>query len=138
MKRCLKYLFLFTSGGLLYSLLEMAWRGWSHWTMFVLGGLCFVCLGLINEAIPWLMPLWQQGIIGACIITGMEFVVGCIVNLWLGWSIWDYSQMPGNILGQVCPQYFVLWMIVAIAGIILDDWLRYWIFGEEKPQYKLR
>lgn len=104
--------------------------------MFVLGGLCFICLGLINEVIPWLMPLWQQAIIGACIITGMEFMVGCLVNLWLGWGIWDYSQMPGNILGQVCPQYFVLWVIIAIAGIILDDWLRYWIFGEEKPHYK--
>ena len=97
MRPYLKYLFLLESGGLLYNVLELAWRGWSHWTMFVLGGICFVCLGLINEIVPWEMPLWQQVIIGAGIITGLEFVAGCIVNLWLGWEVWDYSQMLGNI-----------------------------------------
>lgn len=137
MKRCPKYLVLFTSGGLLYNLLETAWRGWSHWTMFILGGMCFVCPGLINEVIPWSMPLWQQIIIGACIITGLEFMTGCIINLWLGWDVWDYSQMQGNILGQICPQYFVLWMPVSLMGIALDDWIRYWIFDEDKPYYKL-
>ena len=46
-----KYLFLFAVGGALYVLIELLWRGWSHWTMFALGGLCFVYLGLINEAL---------------------------------------------------------------------------------------
>ncbi len=137
MKQYLKLLFLFVAGGLLYNLLELFYRGWTHWTMFFLGGLCFVCLGAINEVIPWNMPLWQQVIIGASIISALEFVTGCIVNLWLGWGVWDYSKMPGNILGQVCPQYFGLWLLVALAGIILDDCLRYWMFDEEKPRYKL-
>lgn len=132
-----KYLILFDIGGLLYITMELAWRGWSHWTMFILGGLCFVCLGLINEVIPWEMPLWQQILIGASIVTGLEFLAGCIVNLWLDWDIWDYSNMPGNILGQICPQYFVLWLLVSLAGIVLDDWLRYWWFHEEKPHYRL-
>ena len=48
-----KYLFLFGSGGLLYILIELIWRGYSHWTMFALGGICFVFLGLINEILPW-------------------------------------------------------------------------------------
>ena len=39
-----KYSFLFYAGGVLYVLIELAWRGRSHWTMFVLGGLCFVYL----------------------------------------------------------------------------------------------
>lgn len=137
MRPYLKYLFLLESGGLLYNVLELAWRGWSHWTMFVLGGICFVCLGLINEIVPWEMPLWQQVIIGAGIITGLEFVAGCIVNLWLGWEVWDYSQMLGNILGQVCPQFFILWLPVSLAGIVLDDCLRYLMFDEEKPHYNV-
>ena len=33
-----KYLFLFDVGGLLYILIELIWRGRSHWTMFLLGG----------------------------------------------------------------------------------------------------
>ena len=105
--------------------------------MFILGGICFICLGLINEIIPWEMPLWKQVLVGAGIITTLEFATGCIVNLWLGWQVWDYSQMPGNVLGQVCPQFFVLWVPVSLAGIVLDDYLRHWVFGEEKPHYKL-
>ena len=48
----LKHIFLFETGGLLYLLLELLWRGWTHWTMFFLGGACFICLGLINEVLP--------------------------------------------------------------------------------------
>ncbi len=132
-----KYLLLFGIGGIIYIILELLWRGWSHWTMFILGGVCFVCLGLINEVIPWNMPLWKQVLIGAFIITALEFLTGCIVNLWLGWGIWDYSKLPGNILGQICPEFFMLWLAIALAGIILDDWLRYWLFDEELPHYTL-
>lgn len=137
MKQRLKYVFLFITGGLLYNLVELAFRGWSHWTMFILGGVCFICLGQINEVIIWEMPLWQQVVVGAGIITALEFSTGCIVNLWFGWDVWDYSQMPGNLLGQICPQFFVLWLPVSLAGIVLDDWLRFWLFDEEQPHYKL-
>lgn len=131
-----KYITLFGVGGLLYVLLELLWRYWSHWTMFALGGTCFVALGLINEILPWEMPLWQQMLLGACIVTALEFLTGCIINLWLGWGVWDYSGLPGNILGQICPQYCLLWIPVSLAGILLDDWLRYWWFDQERPHYK--
>ena len=132
-----KYLFLFDVGGLLYVMIELIWRGHSHWTMFILGGLCFIYLGLINEVLHWETPLWLQILIGATGITILEFVTGYIVNLCLGWYVWDYSDMPGNFLGQICPQYFVLWLPVALIGIVLDDWIRYRKFGEERPHYKL-
>ncbi len=132
-----KYLALADVGGSAYVLLELAWRGCSHWTMFVLGGLCFVGLGLINELLPWNMPLWEQVLAGALLITVLEFLTGCVVNLLLGWNVWDYSGMPGNILGQVCLKYSALWLPVSLAGIVLDDWLRYRWFGEERPCYNL-
>lgn len=136
-KLIFKYITLLIAGGAWYVLLELIWRGRSHWTMFLLGGICFVALGLINEIIPWDMPLLYQAVVGACIVTGLEFLVGCIVNLWLGWAVWDYSGLPGNILGQICPQFFLLWMSVALIAIVLDDWLRFWWFGEERPHYKI-
>ena len=137
MRQYLKLLFLFAAGGLLYNVLELFYRGWTHWTMFFLGGLCFIALGAINEVIPWAMPLWQQMLIGAGIITALEFITGCIVNLWLGWGIWDYSGIPGNILSQVCPKFFGLWLLVSLAGIVLDDCLRCWWWDEEKPHYNI-
>lgn len=124
-------------GGKMYVFLELAWRQRSHWTMFLLGGICFVVLGLINEIIPWDMPLWLQIIIGSCIVTDLEFLTGCIVNLWLGWDVWDYSNLPGNLFGQICPQFFLIWAPVAWLAIVLDDWLRYWWWDEEYPRYNI-
>ncbi len=137
MRQYLKTVFLLLAGGLLYVAVELIWRGYSHWTMFFLGGTCFVLIGAINELIPWCMPLWKQAIIGAAIITLLEFLTGCIVNLWLGWNIWDYSSVPLNLLGQICVPYILLWVPVSLGAIILDDWLRYGMFDEEKPHYCL-
>lgn len=137
MRQYLKEVFLAAAGGLLYIILELAWRGHSHWTMFILGSLCFALIGAINELLPWCMPLWKQALIGAAIITVLELLTGCIVNLWLGWAVWDYSDMPLNLLGQICVPYILLWIPVSLAAIILDDWLRYWMFDEEQPHYCL-
>ena len=136
-KLLLKYLFLLIVGGTTYVGIELLWRGYSHWSMFFLGGLCFICCGLLNEILPWDMILSKQMLIGAIIITTLEFITGCIVNLKLGWNVWDYSNLPLNICGQVCPIFFIAWYYVSGLAIILDDWLRYWIFHEEKPHYKL-
>ena len=52
-----KYLFLGVIGSIIYMSLEILWRGYTHWTMGVLGGICFICLGLINEILSWETPL---------------------------------------------------------------------------------
>lgn len=91
-----KHLALVEIGGLIYISLELAWRGRSHWTMFILGGICFVALGLINEVFPWDMPLWKQIVIGACLITALEFITGCVVNQWLGWGGMGLQQDAGQ------------------------------------------
>ena len=135
--RVVRPLVLWGIGGMLYVLCELAFRGRIHWTMFIVGGLCFWLIGLTNEVIPWEMPIWQQCIIGAIIITAVEFIAGCIINIGLGWQVWDYSGLPFNIMGQVCLPFAVLWVVVAAVGIVLDDYLRYWIFRQEKPLYKL-
>lgn len=128
---------LLCTGGLLYVLLEILWRGYSHWTMFGVGGVCFVLIGMINEFFTFEIPLVMQMLIGSCIVTLMEFASGCIINLWIGLEVWDYSDMPLNVLGQICLPYMVLWFFLSAAGIVLDDYLRYWWFGEEKPHYIL-
>ena len=132
-----KHLILGTIGGLIYVLLELLWRGYSHWTMFLLGGTCFVLLGLINEILDWDTPLTLQMLIGCTVITVLEFITGCVVNLWLGWNVWDYSDLKFNILGQISLFSSIGWYFISLVGITLDDWLRYRLFGEKKPRYKL-
>lgn len=137
LKAILKHTVLALCGGCVYFLIEMAWRGHSHWTMAVLGGVCFVLIGDINEFIPWNMPLVLQGAIGSGIVTLLELVSGIILNLWLGLGIWDYSNMPFNFLGQICLPFSLLWVALSVVAVILDDWLRYWLFGEDRPTYTL-
>lgn len=132
-----KHLILFLIGAAAYVLVELIWRGYSHWTMAILGGLCFVLIGGINNWIPWEMPLPLQCIIGAGIVTGAELVAGLVLNVWLGLGIWDYTNMPGNFMGIICPQFTAAWVGLSLLAILLDDWIRYWLLGEDKPHYRL-
>lgn len=135
-KHILKYLFLFLVGGICYFGIEILARGFSHWTMIVVGGICFVLIGLLNEKTPK-MPLLKQMFYSAILITIIEFLSGCILNLWLQLDIWDYSDNAFNLLGQICLSHTVYWFFLSVVGILLDDYLRYKIFQEEKPTYTL-
>lgn len=131
-----KYAFLTWFGGSCYVTFEVFWRGYSHWTMFLLGAALFVLIDLLNEVWPnW--KLFPQAITGAGIVTMAEFATGCIVNIWLGWDVWDYSDVPFNFLGQICPQFTILWVAMSILAIVVADLIRWKFFDEEKPHYTL-
>ncbi|MDF2843527.1 MAG: putative rane protein [Herbinix sp.] len=135
--RFLKYTFLFLTGGFAYGAIEILTRGYSHISMLIAGGICFVLIGLLNEVYSWDMSLLSQMVISAGIITTVEFTVGIIVNVWLKLGVWDYSSKPYNLLGQVCLLYTNLWFLLSLFAILLDDYLRYFFMKEEKPKYKL-
>lgn len=135
--KVIKDLFLFLIGGGLYCMIEFLFRGYSHISMLIVGGLCFLICGCLNEFVEWDAPLVWQALIGCAAITGVEFAAGVILNLWLGLGIWDYSNMPFNVMGQICLPFMVAWYFIAIVAIVLDDYLRYWIFGEEEPHYTI-
>lgn len=136
-KKMLKYLILFIIGGIIYYFIEVVFRGWSHWAMILVGGFCFVMIGELNEHFTFEMPLLKQGVIGSCIVTAIEFISGLILNVYLGMNIWDYSALPFDLLGQICLPFSILWIFVSALAVIVDDWLRYFLFKEEKPHYIL-
>ena len=76
MKQILKQIFLYIIGGLVYLLIEILFRGHTHWTMFIVGGLCFTLIGLLNECPNLRLSLISQGILGSIIITTIEFISG--------------------------------------------------------------
>lgn len=134
-KNLLHTLILFVIGGFVYMGIELLYRRHTHWTMGVVGGLCFVAVGLLNEELPWHMCFETQMLCGGAIITCIEFVAGCVLNLGLHLNIWDYNQLPGNILGQVCPQFAAIWVALSAGIIPLDDWLREKLFSEPRQKY---
>lgn len=136
-KQVVKFTVLAAVGGIIYAFLEILYRGYTHWSMVILGGIAFILVGLINEWIPWSMPFLVQMVCGGIIITALEYVAGCILNLRLGWKIWDYSQELFNIKGQICMKYSILWCFVSSIAIFLDDYLRWKWFKEDKPSYTL-
>lgn len=128
-------LILLIIGGIIYIGIELLYRGHTHWTMGIVGGLCFVAVGLLNEGLPWHMCFETQMLCGGAIITCVELIAGCVLNLWLHLDVWDYSKLPGNVLGQICPQFAAIWVVLSAVIIPLDDWLREKLFGEPRQKY---
>ncbi len=111
-------LFLFGAAG--YAVLEILWRGYTHWTMALTGGTVLIGLDSLRRRIRDASPL-SRCASGAACITAAEFVVGCTVNRRYRMRVWDYSHELGNIKGQICPKYAALWMALA-APIMLPRW----------------
>lgn len=137
MRKLLKHTFLFLVGGTIYFLLEVLFRGYSHPSMFILGGICFLLIGILSESKYFQIPLLGQMLISSLIITVMELATGLIVNVWLGLNVWDYSSLPFNFQGQICILYTVIWFFLSFAAIILNDYLRYKFFGKKSMKYRI-
>ena len=117
----MEFILVYVLGGMLYGLMEILWRGWTHWTMLLCGGFCFTVMYLISMAE---LPLLGKCLLSAGVITAVEFLAGCLLNLGLGWGIWDYSGLPYNVLGQICPQFLLLWLVLSVPGLALCTLLR--------------
>lgn len=113
----------FLIGGVTYAMIEIMWRGNTHWTMVLLGGLCFLTLyklfGYMSN-----YSLLEKCALGAIVITTLEFVVGCIVNLVFHMNVWNYSRMPLNLSGQICILYSTLWGFLCIPINFIADKIR--------------
>lgn len=108
-----RYLTVFMGGGVLYSLIEVAARGYTHWTMTLTGGICLLIMYLRYARHPEDSILFKC-FFGMCVITFFEFTVGCVVNIIMGWNVWDYSHMYLNLLGQICPSYSAGWFLLSL------------------------
>ena len=108
-------------GGVLYGLLEILWRGHTHWTMMLLAAILCIPLDIANEHIPWEFPLWLQAVLGGTAISAAELAAGLVLNVWLGLDVWDYSGVPGNIMGQVCPQFTLAWAVLSAVAVWIED-----------------
>lgn len=114
-----EYAAVYTIGSIGYSVIEILWRGFTHWTMAVAGGAGFLLLYLTELKMAG-KALAQKCAVGCALLTSVELAAGCIVNLALRMNVWDYSGFRGNLLGQVCPLYSALWFLLCIPVMPLS------------------
>lgn len=132
---------LWVFGGTMYYMLEVGYKSLTghpertSWTMLVVAVVLCIPVERCGAELPWDVPLWLQGLCCAVLVTAVELGAGCVINLWLGWDVWDYSHLPGNLWGQICPQFSALWWGLCLMFIPIFDWLRYAVEGGERPHY---
>lgn len=132
----LKYFTLFLIGGITYYFIEIAYRGYSHYSMVIVGGLCFILIGSLNEFSNKEMPLLFQMLLSVLIVDVVELISGIIINRVFLLNVWDYSGLRFNFLGQISLNSSIAWFFLSFIAIYMDDLLRSLIYKEEKHKYR--
>lgn len=114
MRAFLNYFAAAVIGGAGYCLIEILWRGRTHYSMFFAGAIVLSSFLYISQSFS--VPLWAKCLIGTAIITAIEFVLGVWFNIVLKEGVWDYSNMPFNILGQICLPFSAAWFV--LSGVV--------------------
>lgn len=95
-----------------YPCLELLWRGRTHLSMALAGGMS--CAAICRCA-QGQGGLPRRALKGACAVTAIEYAVGRLFNR--RHQIWDYRGLRGHIQGQICPQYFLAWCL--LSGVVI-------------------
>ena len=132
--KILKHTILFYIGGMAYMFLEFSWRGRSHGTMFLLGGLCFLVLGQLARHLP-VKNLAVKGLAGSAAVTALELVTGLTVNR--DYQIWDYRQLPFHFQGQICLPYSLLWIPVCLGAMAIYPLTERLFYFSQKTSRKI-
>lgn len=118
-----EYVFAFLIGSFAYSMIEIISRGYTHWTMMITGGAVLGGLYYIRRRFEKRNIILRL-FLGCFLITFTEFIVGVFVNIILGWNVWSYSDVPGNILGQICIPYCGAWFLLCIPADLLCGFIQ--------------
>lgn len=131
-------------GGTLYFFIEVAYKTITRhperisWTMLALAIVLCIPVERCGHQLSWGCPLWLQAFFCAILVTIAEFCAGCVLNLWLGLDIWDYSEIPFNLFGQVCLPFFVAWFFLCLVFVPTFDVLRWCVEGGKFPTYNIK
>ena len=138
MKKFIGKLGLFLSCGFIYCMIEILFRGWSHWSMFVLTGFLGVfCIDSINNVLSFDCDYIVQILISTILCTIGEGISGIILNVWLQLNVWDYSKMTFGtfFFGQCNVLFCFAWMLIISIIIFYCDAYNYYILKIEPCPY---
>ena len=138
MKKFIGKLGLFLSCGFIYCMIEILFRGWSHWSMFVLAGFLGVfCIDSINNVLSFDCDYIVQILISTILCTIGEGISGIILNVWLQLNVWDYSKMAFGtfFFGQCNILFCFAWALIISVVIFYCDAYNYYILKIEPCPY---
>jgi uncharacterized membrane protein len=136
MKKIKEFSVVFGVGSAGYSLIEILWRGYTHWTMALTGGICLTALYSMNFKLCK-QKLWKKCLAGSALITIIEFSAGLLINKVFQLNVWDYSDRKFNLMGQICPLYSILWFLLCIPVNKLTSHLHSMLKNTSKNASKL-
>ena len=109
-------------GFFIYGLVEILGRGYTHWTMCLTGGFVLAAFYAVNHRRT--LSLIRSCFIGSVLTTAVELPVGIFDNIIMHWEVWDYSELPLNFLGQICPFFTLYWFVLCIPAYFLCKAIR--------------
>lgn len=120
------YFVLWLTGGIVYYFAEIFCRGYSHFSMLICGGLCFLIVGIVGNKIVRnerriISGIFKIMIFGSMTITTLEYITGLIVNIRYGLNVWDYSDMKYNVDGQICLLYSLIWGLMSLICVFMNS-----------------
>lgn len=125
------------TGGIVYYFAEILFRGYSHFSMMICGGLCFLLVGnignlILNSKDNIIISIIKIMLIGAMIITTLEYITGMIVNVKYNLKVWDYSDMKYNVNGQICLLYSFFWALISLICVYVYNLMEEYLFKKNQ------
>lgn len=136
--KILKNIVLFFAGFCVYLAIEIMYRNETYFYSGLMGGMALVVIDKLNDRISWDMDLLLQGVIGSCVVTFMELVIGLSMLRFQSMPVmWDYSNIPLNYCGIICLPFSLAWIFLSFVGVFFADAINYYVFEEMPvPYYK--
>ena len=125
------------TGGIVYYFAEILFRGFSHFSMLICGGLCFLLVGnignlILNSKDNIIISIIKIMLIGTMIITTLEYITGMIVNVKYNLKVWDYSDMKYNVNGQICLLYSFFWALISLICVYVYNVIEEYLFKKNQ------
>lgn len=108
----------FSVGVLFYPWIEILYRGYTHISMALAGGLAMAFLYVLA-----FFPLSRASkmFLGALFVLILELNIGLICNMVLKLNVWDYGNLPLSFCGQISFIYAVFWFFLCLPFSILAE-----------------
>ena len=110
------YTILLIIGGALYCLGELYFRGRTHLSMWLCGGICLSFIYFVSTRLNGANVL-KLALISCIFITTTELIFGYVFNVLLKLDVWDYTSLGVNFLGQISLPFSIIWFLISVPSI---------------------